>query len=278
MADIKQIVSDIRDYIAEYQLKNKLTFVEDTHTYSILKEGELTSDFLSVSGLLKKFYVPFDKQAKAKELSGGDIEEEKRLLKEWKESGEYATNMGSRVHYELEKHLVSLYGDYKEVRKPIFKCDTKQIIFGNKMIEGGKKYIDLMHSRGAVLLDTETILGNVELGYFGQPDKLWLMESGGRIGLVVTDWKTNQLKNFEVKPYNNPMLEPFTYMKDTALSKYKVQLPLYGRLFLKMLENSKFRKLKLFGCVIVRVTDMGGYEEYKVPKKVINDVMGLKFN
>ena len=277
MIDLKQITKDIRSYITEYQLKNELTFIEDTHTYSILKDGGLFSDFPSVSKVIKNYYIPFDDVTKAKELSNGDIEKEKQLLKEWKESGDYATNMGSRVHYELEKYLVSLYGDYKEVRKPIFNCDTKQIIFGNKMIEGGKKYIDLMHKRGAVLLDTETILGNVELGYFGQPDKLWLIENKGKVGLVITDWKTNQLKNFEVKPYNKPMLEPFTYLFDTALGKYKIQLPLYGKLFLKMLENSKFKKLKLFGCVIVRVTDMGGYDEYKVEKKVINDVMSLKF-
>ena len=39
------------------------------------------------------------------------------------------------------------------------------------MIKAGKEFIDIMHSRGAVLLDTEMVLGSPELGYTGQPDK-----------------------------------------------------------------------------------------------------------
>jgi len=58
------------------------------------------------------------------------------------------------------------------------------------MIDAGHKFINLMHRRGAVLLDTETILGSTELGYTGQPDKVWIMfDKNGDLGFIVTDWK-----------------------------------------------------------------------------------------
>ena len=39
-----------------------------------------------------------------------------------------------------------------------------------------------MEERGAVLLDTEIILGDPELGYVGQPDKIWLMFNKQKTG------------------------------------------------------------------------------------------------
>ena len=67
------------------------------------------------------------------------------------------------------------------------------------LITAGKRYIDLMTQRGATLLDTETVLGDPELGYTGQPDKLWLIENKEKdgFGIIVTDWKTNKPKNFQ---------------------------------------------------------------------------------
>ena len=68
------------------------------------------------------------------------------------------------------------------------------------MIIAGKKYLDLMiNERKAVLLDTELLLGSIELGYVGTPDKLWLVlnKNQDKIYLYCTDWKTNQPKNFQ---------------------------------------------------------------------------------
>jgi hypothetical protein len=134
-----------------------------------------------------------------------------------------------------------------------------------------------MVERGAVLLDTEMVLGDPELGYTGQPDKIWLImnKAATEFGLVITDWKTNKPKNFKKSQYTKKMLAPFQEYDDTALGHYYIQLPLYGKLLLKMLEGSKYSNIKLYGCIISHLRDDAQFEEFRVPKQVIDIILGM---
>jgi len=278
MVDLKEIAKEIRDVIDKKQKEMSLTFVEDTHTYYIKDlKGDITTKFPSVSTVLKSFYHVFDstKTGTFKQC-GEDKQKEKELLTEWSEKGSYATNKGSRVHFILEQELVDQYGSYKEVRLPIFECDEDQISDGDAMIQSGRDFLDLMHERGAVLLDTEMVLGSAEFGYTGQPDKVWLMiDKDGNIGIVITDWKSNKPENFEVRRWTKLMLPPFENHWDTALGHYYVQLPLYGKLLLKMLEGTKYENINFFGAVVVLVKKDGEFEEFRVPGEVIDKVMNM---
>jgi hypothetical protein len=278
--DLKKISLEIRDIISEYQKKHSLSFIEDTHTYFIKNEkGDITSDMPSVSSVLKAFYNHFDSvSTKSFQNCGGDRELERTLLTEWNYKSSNATNMGSRVHFILEKELVDQYGAYKEVRQPIFECDDEQIATGDAMITAGKNFIELMHQRGAVLLDTEIVLGSLGLGYFGQPDKVWLMlDKQGNIGIVITDWKTNKKENMsdEIKPWTKNLLHPFSYLIDNALSHYKLQLPLYAKLLLHMLKDTKYSNIKFLGCVIVHLTSEATFTEYRVTNDIVNAIMDM---
>jgi len=278
MSDLNKIAQEIRDVITNRQKEMSLSFVEDTHTYFIKDEnGNITSDMPSVSTVLHCFYTPFNPNGtRAFKNCEGDPEKERLLLETWAATGEYASNMGSRVHYILEQELVNQYGAYKEVRQPIFECDDEQTLTGDAMITAGKEFIDLMHERGAVLLDTEMVLGSLELGYFGQPDKVWLMiDKNGNIGIVITDWKSNKPKNFEVHSYTTLMKPPFENHWDTALAHYYIQLPLYAKLLLKMLEGTKYENIKFFGAVVVLLKKDGNFEEYRVPGEVVKTVMDM---
>jgi hypothetical protein len=279
--NLQKISKEINGLLEKRRKKLKLNFIEEEHIYHMLDgDGNLRNDYLSVSKLVKKFYEPFDADSKSLELSKGDLNKQKQLLEQWKSAGDYSVNMGSRVHYELEKYLIEKNNNYKEVRKPIFEIDEKQKLKSNMMIEAGKKFLSLMEERKATLLDTEIVLGDPELAYVGQPDKIWLManKTNDNYGIVITDWKTNQPKNFEVKPYTKKMFRPFETYDDTALSHYYLQLPLYGKLFLKMLENTKYSDLKLLGCVVVLLKDDGNFVEYKVPQSVNKTIMELNIN
>lgn len=271
------IAKDIRDIISKKQEELCLSFVEDTHTYYIKNlNGDIVSDFPSVSTLISQFYVPFDDLTKSLEMCSGDIIEQDILLKEWRATADYANNQGSRVHFLLETDLLKMYKSDKEVRKPIFECDKEQIFNGNQMINAGHNFIRLMHRRGAVLLDTEMVLGSAELGYTGQPDKVWLMRNDkGELGFVITDWKTNKPKNFEVQHYTGKLLPPFEMHNDTALEHYKIQLPLYGRLILDMLKGTEYENIKFFGCVIVHLMSNGTYKEYRVENSFINTILTM---
>jgi hypothetical protein len=226
---------------------------------------------------LKNFYEEFPTEQAAYNKAGGDPDEQERLIKEWAAAGDYSTNMGSRVHYLLEKKTIEMFGDYKEVRQPIFECDFTQILKGDSMISAGTAYLELMVERGAVLLDTEIVLGDPELAYTGQPDKVWLImnKEQSEFGLVITDWKSNKPKNFEESFFTKKMYYPFDKLPNNALGHYFTQLPFYGKLLIKMLQGTKYENIKLYGCVIVLVKEIGQYEEFRVPKSVQDTILEM---
>ena len=276
--DLYKVRDEINEIIKQKQQELQLTFDEESHTYTMIdKEGILRSDWPSVSKVMKKFYTEFDSDGIAEKKAKGDPVEKQRLLNEWSQAGTYSTNMGSRVHYYLEKKSCEMFGIDKEVREPIFEVDFEQTLKGDAMIVAGEDYLSLMKEREGIILDTEIVLGSNELGYVGQPDKKWLFfnKEKTEIGLVVTDWKTNKKKNFEVNNFTKKMKYPFSDLDDTALGHYYTQLPLYAKLFLDMLKGSKYENLKLFGCVVVHLSEKGEYEEYRVPKSVINTILEM---
>jgi hypothetical protein len=273
MIDLKNIAKEIREIIAQRQVELGLTFEEERHIYTM--NGK--SNWPSVSKVLKKFYKEFPTEQAAYNKAGGDPEKQQELIEQWAAAGEYSTNLGSRVHFVLEDDLVSRNGSYKEVRRPIFDCDLTQLMKSDKMIVAGKRYIDLLEDRKVVLLDTEIVLGDPELGYTGQPDKVWVTmnKSGNEFGLLITDWKTNKPKNFQETNYTERMYKPFEKLPNTALGHYYVQLPLYGKLLLKMLKGSKYENIKLYGCIIAHLRDDTQFEEFRVPKDVIDNVLEM---
>ena len=276
--DLKKIAQEIREIISQKQKEFQLTFEEESHTYTMLDlNGELKSDFPSVSKVMKIFYDEFPTEQAAYSKAGGDPDEAERLINEWAELGRKSTNLGSRCHFILEEHTLKEFGIEKEVRQPIFDCDAEQIIKSDSMIVAGKKYIDLLKERGCVLIDTEMVLGHPELGYTGQPDKVWLVVgTNGKVGILITDWKSNKPKNFVVTRYTKNMKAPFQDLPDNALGHYNTQLPFYGKLLLKMLEGTKYEDILLLGCIIVLITDEREYLEYRVSKKTMNTILEME--
>jgi hypothetical protein len=276
--NLEIISNEIREILEEKRKKLQLTFEEEKHKYTMLDlGGNLRDDWPSVSKIMKLFYTPFDTEGIAEKKSRGDLYEKERLIKEWADAGTYSTNTGSRVHYFLEKKCVEMFDLNKDVRQPIFECDDTQITKSDMMIEGGTNFLDLMKERGAVLLDTEIVLGNPELGYVGQGDNCWLIENKEKTGcgFIITDYKTNKPKNFQENGFTKRMYEPFEKLPDTQLGHYFTQLPFYGKLILKMLEGTKYDKLKLYGCIIVHLKDDGSFQEHRIPREVINTVLKM---
>jgi len=273
MIELKTIAQEIRDLISQRQQELGLTFEEDNHIYTM--NGK--TDYPSVSKVLKKFYTEFPTEEAAYNKAKGDPQKQQELIEEWAAAGTYSTNMGSRVHFVLEKEVIDRNGSYKEVRQPVFECDNTQIFKGDNMITAGKNFLNLMEQRGAVLLDTEMVLGDPELGYTGQPDKVWLIMNihQNEFGLVITDWKTNKPKNFLETRYTKRMLEPYQKQPDIALGHYFVQLPLYGKLLIKMLQGTKYENIKLYGCIVTHLKETAEFDEYRVPKEVITTTLEM---
>jgi hypothetical protein len=273
MKDLKEIALEIRTIISEKQEKLGLTFEEEKHLYTM--NGR--SDWPSVSKVLKKFYKAFPTEEAAYNKAGGDPYKQQALIEEWEAAGLYSTNLGSRVHYELEKFLIEKNGGYKEIRTPIFECDLTQLMKSDAMIMAGKRYLELMEKRNVVLLDTEMVLGDPELGYTGQPDKVCLTynKNGDGFGLLITDYKTNKPKNFKETSYTERMYKPFNKYPNIALGHYYLQLPFYGKLLLKMLEGTKYENIKLYGCIISHLKEDTFFDEYRVPQDVIDLILEM---
>lgn len=278
MIDLKIAAKEINEILEKKRKEYQLTFDEESHTYTMLnKYGELKSDWISVSSVVDKFYKKFDAFEKATQMSNGDDSKRDFLLAEWASKGDYASNKGSRVHFELEKHLIESLGGYKIIRQPIYICDEQQISDGDNMIIAGKKFLNLMKQRGAVLLDTEIVMGSIRDNYVGQCDNGWIMlnKSGDEILLVLTDWKTNMKKNFEIQSYTENLYPPFDDYPSTALQHYYIQISLYSRLLLDMLKGSKWERLKYAGGVIVLLKNDGEFEEYKIPKVFTDTILKI---
>ena len=270
-AEIKEVMADRREQLA-------LSFVENKHIYYMRDvKGNITSKFKSVSKIVKQFHPPFDSDGLSLKIAKGDPVRQKELLAEWKQAGTDSINLGSRVHYELEKMIVEDYGNYKDVREPVFTINEEQRVRSDNMIKAGRDFLDKMHERGAVLLDTEQVLGDPELKYVGQPDNTWLILNKAKtdFGIVVTDHKSNKPKNFKSMPYHGQMYAPFQQYKDFALSHYYTQLPLYGRLIIKMLSESKFSDKKFLGGVVTLMKDDATFEEFRVPKDIVQTIFTM---
>jgi hypothetical protein len=107
MVNLEEVAKNIRKIVSDRQKVLGLTFEEDTHTYTMKDlKGNLSSTWPSVSKVLKLFYTPFPADEIAERKSEGDPEVKAQLLKEWSDAGNYATNLGSRVHYILGKEII----------------------------------------------------------------------------------------------------------------------------------------------------------------------------
>ena len=276
--DLNKTANEIRDILQKRREELELTFVEETHIYTMRNsKGELKSDWQSVSKVMKYFYEEFDSEGISLRKAKGNLEVQQQLLSEWKAAADYSINVGSRTHFLLEKKSLELFEINKEVRQPIFECDFEQILKSDSMVTAGTKFLETMKDRGALLLDTELILGDNELGYTGAPDKMWLIENRDKteIGIICTDYKTNKPKNFEASYFTKKMKYPFEKLDDTALGHYSTQLPFYCKLLLKMLKGSKYENIKVYGCIIVLVKDNGTFEEFRIPKTVQDTILEM---
>jgi hypothetical protein len=275
---LNEIASEIRQILEDKRKELELTFIEDTHTYYMKDlDGEIKTSFPSVSRVLKKFYEDFPTDEAAEKKSKGDPVRKQQLIEEWKAAGDYSTNMGSRVHYMLEKKSHEIFNITKEVRKPEFECDFTQILKGDSMISAGSKFLKLMKERNGVLLDTEMVLGHPKVGYTGQPDKVWIIENRKKteFGIIITDYKTNKPKNFMPNRFTKKMKYPFQDVDDTALGHYYLQLPFYGKLLLKMLEGTKYENIRLYGCIVTLLREDSEFEEFRVPQSVIDRILEM---
>lgn len=84
MKELEKIAQELRETLLKKQEELKLTFEEESHTYTMLDQnGNLSSKFPSVSKIMKLFYDEFPTEKVAFNKSGGDPYEAEKLIQEW---------------------------------------------------------------------------------------------------------------------------------------------------------------------------------------------------
>ena len=271
-SDGQSAVQIIRDLAEEYRQERKMYFIEETHKYGMVENGiDYAGKIPSVSKIYKKFIVPFDTEGKSLKKAKGDPALAAKIREEWAEKGRLTSTMGSYCHYHLEMDLWERYRhkDIDLIRMPDIGNPSEYIDSANGMIHSGIQFIERMKERGAILIDTEVVMGHVDSWAFGQADKFWLVKmKSGQWGLLCTDWKTNDPSKFDIAPWTKNMLYPYdgVGLLDNSVGEYSAQLTLYSVIFQKMLMDMGLL-LPYTGSIIVNITP-SYFMEYKVQKGV----------
>lgn len=186
---------------------SKLSFVEETHTYTV--EG---SKIPSTSSLIKKYVEPFDSKKISYFVAKKRGITQKEVLAEWKAIADKACEVGTNVH---------LYGEDYVLGRPSAAFNLKC-----KAIE--KFWEELPSHIQPVCLELQ--MYHLKYMYAGTADIILYNTKTDKY--IIGDYKTNKdlFKNYKGKK----MLLPFNGLLDCPLSKYKLQASYYQILLEQM--------------------------------------------
>ena len=163
----------------------------------------------SVTGHIKKFQPEFqeDYWLNIKSQERGITKEE--LKAEWKWTSKVAVEMGSALHSFLEqkiqrRHIIPTLPSYLDKDK--FKILLRQ----------AEEYVETIQE---TILACEFVMCNLDNTLAGMCDRLSLSENNK---IIITDYKTGSLK----KAYGKHK-KPYTFLTDSSLDKYTLQLNHY---------------------------------------------------
>lgn len=182
----------------------KLEFDATQHRYNVSNEN-----LISVSGLLKDFQHPFERDGIARGVAEKRRITSIEVIAEWDANTKEACDRGHRVHdfaerYVWDRTLIPSCGQEKAVVK--FWSEIPPHIV--PVIAEIKMYHRIFKYAGTA----DILLYNTETRKF-----------------IIGDYKTNKdlFKNYKDKR----LKYPFAYMKDSPYNKYQLQLSFYQMLF-----------------------------------------------
>lgn len=188
---------------------------------------------ISVSGVIKNFYRPFNAYKKSREICG-DNEAADNLMQEWKTKGDVACELGTRVHkfgevYPFNRHLKPKDGFERAIVK--FWNDLPSHIIPVLM------ECQMYHKQWLFAGTADILLYNIITREY-----------------IIADYKTNKdlFKNFRGKK----MIGVFANFLDNPYNHYQIQLSLYQILL------EQVRNIKVSARKIIWLKEDGNYEMF----------------
>jgi hypothetical protein len=204
-------------------IDNTITFKEDTHQYF----DNLGDEYQSVTRILKKIQVPFDKEkisgimatSIAREQGISHEEAKKGLLAEWDQKRDSSINRGNNIDEGITSYLNT----------------------GNKVLElaGVINFINTI-VKPAYRYYPQIILYDKLTRIAGMTDLVVQRQKTENSIYDFYDYKTNESRGIQfdsigrktdtIRHYNRMFLSPLDYLEDCNYNLYTLQLSLYAYL------------------------------------------------
>jgi len=194
-------------------------FDEEAHEYTYIcdKTGDVLQTFQSVTGFKSQFKEPFNSREVAENLSksnplyGQPVDD---ILKQWKQKGTDAADLGTRVHEWIESF-------YKENEVSYSLSDEDFMSRINKF----KAFYEARLYKLKPVFQEKRIFSR-KWGLAGTVDGFFETES---YDLMIGDWKTNRefTTDEDYRGRSKKLLYPFEDTWDNKHNEFSIQLSLY---------------------------------------------------
>ena len=181
----------------------------------------------NVTGYLKQFQKPFDRDGVAKRVAERDGRKVAEVLAEWDLSGERARVLGVAVHQHIRNTLCAVEGQFSF--EPFLSMNVK----APEVITFDRLWAELANAVICHPEQVEWVIGDVELGIAGTVDAFLFSQATGQYH--IWDWKTGK---FDVENRFERLLPPFDDLSASKLNIYSLQVSLY-RLIIE--RNTSFK-------------------------------------
>ena len=197
-----------------------IEFDEKSHTYT---NKETKEKYVSVTTLLQKYKVPFDKDKHSLRVAEREGVPQEMVLEMWQRENKKSTDRGTKIHKLMENYIS--FGetdkDYTWMYKSYDNAVSRSIDKFNKIY-------------------SENLLYNADYKIAGTADLIYDHGDYFTIG----DFKTNKKFNFS-SAFDEHFKDPISHLAYCEFNNYALQLSLYALLYEKA-SGKKCRKLVIF--------------------------------
>lgn len=183
---------------------NHIKFYENQHKYYIGNK-----QLISTTTLIGEYKKPFNSDywatIKAKERGVS----KQQILLEWEDIKDVACAKGSDLHAYSDNFM----------HNRVFPTDVPDALIGHF-----KKFYDEFTKKGNLVIRTEYVLGDLELGIAGMIDLFCYNEK--KDCFYIADYKTNKKFDFESK-YRSYYLDPISHLDECEFNTYSLQTSIY---------------------------------------------------
>ena len=202
------------------EVKEKLKIFEDPNFIFNETLHKYTFNDIELTGgttFLKKFVKPFDEDfwAEKKAKSLGITKEE--MLKQWEETRNKGTELGSKVHKYIEDFYNGLDPELPDENDVKSRCEKFHQIYNKKLNK-----LTFISAENKIFYEKYNLAGMVDMLYFYKGE------------VIMGDWKTNKKISTDKDYCYNNLLNVFSDEKENELNKYSIQLSIYKYILKKV--------------------------------------------